>query len=67
MSRGSAILMIVLTKFDKKILVDNPDVVELFNEDFLYYSLATPVWRAASATALATVFPTRGSNASGMI
>ena len=33
----------------------------------LLYILATPLLRAASATALATAGPTRGSNAAGMI
>ena len=34
---------------------------------FLSYSLATPDFRAASATALATAGPTLGSKAAGMI
>ena len=33
----------------------------------LLYILATPLLRAASATAFATAGPTRGSNAAGMI
>lgn len=50
----------------------NPDIILLIKIQemampALIYILATPVLRAASATAAATPFPTRGSNAAGII
>ena len=42
-------------------------IISLYGKDRLNYRRATPVLRAASATALATAGPTLGSNAAGMM